>query len=257
MPEGPSIYILKEELQPFVKKTITSASGYADLDFKKLKGQKILSIESWGKHLLIVFKKAYVRIHLLMFGTYRINERKEANPKLTLKIGKDELNFYTCSVKYFEEDPTNVYDFDADVMSTTWSPRKALKKLRSQPQLNVCDALLDQQIFSGVGNIIKNEVLFRIRVHPKNTIGNLPDPTIKNLVKEAANYTWDFYEWKKINQLKKHWLIHTKKICPRCHIPAFKEYIGKTKRRTFYCDNCQIIFKPKKGSGSAVVKKNN
>ena len=30
----------------------------------------------------------------------------------------------------------------------------------------VCDALLDQTVFAGVGNIIKNEVLFRTGVHP-------------------------------------------------------------------------------------------
>ncbi|HRO68823.1 MAG TPA: hypothetical protein PK951_00545 [Chitinophagaceae bacterium] len=38
----------------------------------------------------------------------------------------------------------------------------------------VCDALLDQEIFSGVGNIIKNEVLYRIRVHPESLIGDIP-----------------------------------------------------------------------------------
>ncbi|MER3465444.1 MAG: endonuclease, partial [Chitinophagaceae bacterium] len=38
----------------------------------------------------------------------------------------------------------------------------------------VNDALLDQEIFSGVGNIIKNEVLYRIEVHPLSTIGALP-----------------------------------------------------------------------------------
>ena len=96
-----------------------------------------------------------------------------------------------------------------------------------------CDALLDQQIFSGVGNIIKKEVLFRIRVHPGSTVGALPLRKRKELVEEAVQYSFDFLRWKKAFELKKHWLIHTKKICPRCHIPAIKEYMGKTNRRTF------------------------
>ena len=40
-------------------------------------------------------------------------------------------------------------------------------------------------------------------------------------------------------ELKKHWLAHTKKICPRCNLPFIKKYAGETKRRTFYCEYCQ------------------
>lgn len=42
-----------------------------------------------------------------------------------------------------------------------------------------CDALLNQDLFAGSGNIIKNEVLFRIGVHPWSTLGALPDTTTR------------------------------------------------------------------------------
>ena len=116
------------------------------------------------------------------------------------------------------------------------------KKLKEQSETLVCDALLDQQIFAGVGNIIKNEVCFRIKVHPENRIGWLPAKQINDLVKEARNYSFDFLEWKKQFVLKKHWLVHTKKICKRCNIPLIKKYAGKTKRRTFFCTNCQVLY---------------
>lgn len=54
----------------------------------------------------------------------------------------------------------------------------------------VCDALLDQQIFSGVGNIIKNKVLFRIRVHPESVVTKLPPSKLNELVKEAKVYSF-------------------------------------------------------------------
>lgn len=76
----------------------------------------------------------------------------------------------------------------------------------------VCDALLDQNVFAGVGNIIKNEVLFRIKIHPENLIGALQSKQLKNLVEEAKNYSFYFYNWKKIYQLRKHWLIYKKKM---------------------------------------------
>ncbi len=68
--------------------------------------------------------------------------------------------------------------------------------------MNVGDALLDQQIFSGVGNIIKNEVLFRIRVHPECVIGNLPPRLLTKLIHQAKIYSFDFLRWKKKYELK-------------------------------------------------------
>jgi endonuclease-8 len=106
----------------------------------------------------------------------------------------------------------------------------------------VCDALLDQDVFAGVGNIIKNEVLFRIRVHPLSTLGALPAPKLRALVREARRYSFDFYEWKKQYVLRKHWLAHAKRTCPRCEIPLKKESLGQTQRRTFFCANCQVRY---------------
>ena len=106
----------------------------------------------------------------------------------------------------------------------------------------VCDALLDQQIFSGVGNIIKNEVLYRIRLHPETLAGNVPPRKLTELIKEARNYSFDFLRWKREYTLKKHWLAHTKKICRRCNLPIIKKYCGVTQRRTFFCSNCQVLY---------------
>lgn len=182
-------------------------------------------------------------IHFLLFGSYRINETKDASPRLSLKFTKGELNFYACSVKRIAEDIDEVYDWSADVMNDKWSPRKAREKLKRKPSTLACDALLDQDIFAGVGNIIKNEVLFRIRVNPESKIGKLPPAKLSALIKEARDYSFDFLKWKKEFTLKKHWLAHTKKTCPRCDLPIIKKYTGKTKRRSFFCLNCQVLYK--------------
>ena len=106
----------------------------------------------------------------------------------------------------------------------------------------ICDALLDQQIFSGVGNIIKNEVLYRVKLHPENIINCIPRLKLSEVIKEARNYSFDFLKWKKEFTLKKHWLAHTKKICLRCNLPMIKKYCGKSKRRTFFCSGCQVRY---------------
>jgi len=90
MPEGPSIVLLKEEVLRFTGKKIVSISGNSKIEQSRLLNQKIVSFKSWGKHFLICFKGFTLRVHFLMFGTYRINEKKEQPVRLniTLKVVK-------------------------------------------------------------------------------------------------------------------------------------------------------------------------
>ena len=243
MPEGPSIVILKDQLASFVGRRIVAVDGNPKVDTARLVGQTIVALRSWGKHFLIELPTFSVRIHLLMFGTYRIDERKDAPARLGLRFeGGSELNFYTCSVRFVDAPLDDVYDWSGDVMAPTWDAAAARRKLRAQPETLVCDALLDQTVFAGVGNIIKNEVLFRIRVHPLSRVGALPARKLAELVFEASNYSFDFLGWKKEFTLKQHWLAHAKKICPRCHIPFHKANLGRSNRRSFWCENCQVLY---------------
>ncbi len=245
MPEGPSIVILKEALQEFKGKKIFSVTGNSKQDIQRIAGKKVIDLKSWGKHFLICFQNFSIRIHFMLFGSYSINEKVETkNTRLGLHFKAGAIYFYACSVQFIEEDLNMIYDWTSDVMNDDWSEQKARKKLKDQPETLVCDALLDQQVFAGVGNIIKNEVCYRIKIHPENKIGWLLLEQINDLIKEARNYSFDFLEWKKHFVLKKHWLAHTKKICKRCNIPLVKKYAGKTKRRTFFCTNCQVLYSP-------------
>jgi len=241
MPEGPSIVILREEAARFAGKTIARAEGNTKaVDMASLVGARVMSLRSFGKQFLIGLPHTALRIHFLLFGSYRIDERKESPPRLSLQFTDgSELNFYACSVRQIDADLDAAYDWSVDVMSPAWDPAKARKKLRAAPDLLACDALLDQDLFAGVGNIIKNEVLFRIRLHPLSTVGALPAPKLRQLVEQARQYSFDFLEWKKQFVLKKHWLAHAKSICPRCNIPFLKGHLGKSKRRAFYCERCQ------------------
>src|SRR5436190_1272247 len=246
MPEGPSIVILKELVQEFKGKTLLHIYGNTKVNFSSLENQKVTEFKSFGKNFFICFKRGSIKIHFMLFGSYRINEMKDTPPRLSLHFKNGELNFYACSVKFIEANLDETYDWTADVMNENWSAAKAKKKLKAIPRTLVCDALLDQNIFAGVGNIIKNEVLFRVQVHPKTKVGDLPPKKLTELVREARQYSFDFLEWKKQYTLKKHWLIHTKRTCPRDGSRIVKEYLGRTHRRTFFCNSCQIFYKTSK-----------
>jgi endonuclease VIII len=242
MPEGPSIVILKEEASAFVGKKILRVEGNTTIDKDRLAGQRIVALRSWGKHFLVELPAFSLRVHFMLWGSYRINERKDSAARLGLGFRSGELNFYSCSVRFIDQPLDEVYDWRSDVMSDQWDAALARKRLRARPDMLVCDALLDQDLFAGVGNIIKNEVLFRIRVHPLSTVGALPASKLRDLVREARQYSFDFYEWKKAYVLRKHWLAHTKRTCPRCEIPFLKAHLGKTQRRSFFCERCQLRY---------------
>jgi len=244
MPEGPSILILKERLAPLKGKLVAETLGESEIDFNRLVQHKVTDVRSYGKNLILCFKGFFIRIHLMMYGTYLINDRKPAKPKLRIVTKDYEVNFYTCIVQLEEGKPDDRYSWETDVLSEEWDALKAEKTLKAMTKEKVCDVLLDQDIFTGVGNIIKNEVLFRISVHPESLVKSLPPKKIKELVKEARNFSFDFYNWKKINKLNRNLKIYAKKECPRCGIPSQTTYIGKGKRLTCFCTNCQVLYVP-------------
>src|ERR1700761_3921203 len=122
MPEGPSIVILKEAVQQFKGRKVTEASSNnKKFNAAILEGLVIKDFKTWGKHFLICFPKFTIRIHLMMFGSYRINDHTNKPARLHLQFGNEELNFYACLLQVIEEPLDKVYDFSADIMNPKWS----------------------------------------------------------------------------------------------------------------------------------------
>ncbi|UOF00609.1 DNA-formamidopyrimidine glycosylase family protein [Bdellovibrio reynosensis] len=238
--EGPSIVIACEELKPFLKKKIKKATGTAKIPLRAISGSTLKSARSWGKHLLLFFSDVNLRIHFLMFGSYRINNPRENRiPKLELDYGDSKIYFYSCAIKEQPKGFEKNYDWSIDLMSPEWDSKKALKNVQANQDAQVCDVLMDQDIFAGLGNIMKNEIQFNTRLHPETKVKDLSLPRLKALVKEANRYAWQFYEWKKENVLKRNWQVMRKKSCPICGRNIKKKVTGKLKRWSHFCNHCQ------------------
>lgn len=211
MPEGPSIVILKEQAAKFAGKTVRKVSGNSRQDIARMQGLVVRDVCNWGKHFLLPFDGFALRVHFLLFGRSRVDDPKPGgSPRLTLEFDNGRLDLYACSVQFLEG------------------------------ELDDHDALLDQEWFAGVGNIIKNEVLWRIRVHPESEVGALPPRKQTELVKQAREYSFDFLEWKKAFVLKKHYQVHTKTHCPRDGTRlSYRKELGRARRRAFFCEACQ------------------
>lgn len=242
MPEGPSLVIAKEQMLSFIGKKVIKVEGNSKLDIQRMQNVILKDIKTWGKHLLLCFEGFTFRIHFLLFGTYLVNDNKSTPIRLGLHFDNGYINFYSASIKILEGNLDQHYDWSVDVMNDKWNEEAALQKLYQHPEALICDALLEQDIFAGVGNIIKNEILYRLRIHQESVVRAIPKVQLQEVVAQARIYSFEFYEWKKQYVLKKHWLAHTKTTCQRCNVPIVRKITGKKKRRSFFCTSCQELF---------------
>ena len=131
------------------------------------------------------------------------------------------------------------YDFTIDIMSPKWDPAAALATMKKQPATQIGDILLDQNVFAGVGNIIKNEVLSLTRTHPETPIARLPVAKRKAIVAEARAFSKQFYAWRKVFMLKKNLTAYGKSACPHCGGKMRRKKTGKWERWSHICPACQ------------------
>jgi endonuclease-8 len=241
--EGPSLVIITEELAEYKGKVVKDLIGNTKIDKDKMCGKKIKKILSWGKHLIFEFDTFFIRVHFLMYGSYRVNEKKDSPIRLSMVFDTGEVNFYNCSIKIIEGiSVEEAYDWRTDIMSNKWDKKEVIKRMKLCENEKVADILMDQSIFTGVGNIIKNEVLFNQKIQPDSRIEGLSNIQISSLADEARSYSKNFYKWKKEFSLKKHWQIMRKSVCPRDGTKVTKKKTGKGQRWSFFCTKCQILY---------------
>ena len=247
--EGPSLTLAAQQLRPFKKKIVLEATGNTKLDKSVFVGKQVRDIFSWGKHLVFQFDTFALRIHFMLFGTFEAeidgvwvtgDYRRARVPRLAFTFGNGVMNAYNCSLRIIEsKNAKREYDFTADVMSPKWDAAAALKKMKKYPEEEISDVLLDQEIFAGVGNIIKNEVLSLQRIPPQRKVRELSTKQLKALIEEARDFSKQFLRWRRKFVLKKNLKAHRRALCPHCGGRLTRAKTGKRERWAYWCPACQ------------------
>ena len=239
MPEGPTIVVFKKRLEKFEGKKVTESDGYNNPFAEEISGKKLISIETYGKLLLLDFKNFLITVHFGLFGSFLINETKKVNASFSLFFGDEFINFYVVKIKKVEKD----HDFDQEL--NVFSKKYALEKtqkllLAKYSEKKIGDVLLNQDVFPGLGNIIRNEVLFLSKIHPESTVEKIPSKKIKELlqiIKEFSQASVELIEekiWKSSSSVykKKEW--EDKEVL---------EYVApKIKRKTYVVEKIQKLY---------------
>jgi endonuclease-8 len=243
--EGPSVRDIADRLSEFTGKTVVRAKGNTKEDKSRADEEPIQAIFSRGKNLFLQLPDFSFKIHFLMFGSYRINEEREGmTPRLAIYFDDGFIHFYNCSVKLFpNQDIDAQYPEDLDITSSTWNLDKALKRASEESHQLACDLMLDQDVFPGVGNIIKNEALWMARTHPLSLAGKMNRSHIQEVAVKAREFSLLFYQVKQTRTLlRSHFQVYRKSTCPACSGKVTGKKTGTRKRISYFCSSCQVLY---------------
>jgi len=206
MPEGDTLHRTAIGLAPhLVGRTVTAARARIDgPQVARIVGASITSVEAVGKNLLIRFDNGLeLRTHLRMNGSwhrYRPGEpwsRPAARARLVIVVtGAVAVCFDAPVIELFETRAEAIHPTLArlgpDLLDAAWSREDAAethRRLRdpARAAMTISEALLDQRAMAGIGNIWRNEALFRERIDPWARVGDLDDATLDRLVATARD----------------------------------------------------------------------
>ena len=130
-----------------------------------------------------------------------------------------------------------------DVCSYSFSEKSVLEKIRKETnkERSISDVLLDQNIFPGVGNIIKVEGLHAASIHPKQTASSIHDDQLLVLIDSCRNYAMKWLQ----NGHAPSKSVYNKSTCSSCKQQTISmQRVGGSQRTTFWCIQCQPLQLP-------------
>jgi endonuclease-8 len=200
MPEGDTLARTADGLRPhLVGRTVIAARARAGAQVGRLVGARVEAVEALGKNLLIRFSNGLeLRTHLRMHGTwhrYRPGERwrrPAGRAVLVVEVeGAVAVCFDAPVVELFEARAEGIHPALArlgpDLLAADFDEPEAIRRFRHPEQAagTIGEALLDQRLVAGIGNIYRSEVLFVAGVSPFMAVAALDDATLERIVLTA------------------------------------------------------------------------
>jgi endonuclease-8 len=266
MPEGDTVFHTAETLRKaLVGRTLTRCDvrvpRFATVD---LTGQVVDEVLSRGKHLFIRVGAASIHSHLKMDGSWRVSSRPpdhtrrrwgaqsprggvghSASVRIILEAGEIrvvgiDLGVLEILDRPHDQDP--VAHLGPDLLGADWDPRVAAANLMADPQRPLAEALLDQRVMAGIGNVYCNELCFVSGRLPTAPVSSLPDPL--RLAIRAREMLWaNRSRWNRCTtgdtrSGRQLWVYgRAGQGCRRCGTPI--DYANTGQRVAYWCPACQ------------------
>jgi len=275
MPEGDTIFRTARNIgRALIGKALTGFySTYPLLtrfnDDTPLTGQTVDRVEARGKWLLMYFSGGGILAsHLLMNGRwhiYRHGERWQL-PRFHMRIVIENDQYQTVGFRVpvaemhtarSLERNTRIPRAENDLLSEGFDAGAALERLLARPNDAIADALLDQTVLAGVGNVFKSEICFVNGLNPFCPVGWLTRDEATRAIHSAqrllrANVLEDSGDLIVTYRGQQRRTTHNSdptaslwvygrhgEPCRRCSEAIRRRIQGDDARVTFWCPRCQ------------------
>jgi len=244
MPEGDSLHRAARRLQVLVGERVAVETPHpqaaAERLAERLDGRRLLGVEAVGKNLLLSFEGGLVlRSHLRMRGRWEVRPRdsrpKAAKPWLVLQATNHEALLWNGPV--LELTARATLRLGPDILAEPPDCERMVANLRGEhPGREIGDALLDQRLVAGSGNLWKAESLWRARVSPWRRLRDLTDEELRATLAEAARLMRG-----SLGGGREERAIYRRagRPCPRCGTPIRSRGQGDDNRTAYWCPQCQ------------------
>ncbi len=206
-------------------------------------------VEAHGKQFRIHFPDGnLLLVHLLMWGSWRIYRSgaewdKPADLARVVLRTKDHeaVAFSAPIVQVMTEDELaenpRWSNLGPDPLREDFSADEFWRRLDARPGRRIGEAILDQSVLAGVGNILRNEILFRSHIRPAARVRELSNSQRADLL----HWTLELCErWLNDIHHQRDWIRVYRRAgrpCPRCGTSI--EFSRQGGRITYTCPKCQ------------------
>lgn len=264
MPEGPEVRIITDQLAKFaVGKTLTLINildgrfiESPPENLKEIRSDlplQISQIQCKGKFIYWTLSQDWILANTLgMTGKWSWASNQFS--ALQLKIEDQNIFFEDVrrfgTIKFWKDNQLKkkLQELGPDMLSAPPKDTEFLSLMRAHNKNNVCQALMNQKIISGVGNYIKSEALFRSGINPNKLILDLGQNQLKQLrldiidvMTESYNQQGatlrDYQHLEGSGKFADFFKVYSKKACPLGHPVSKTETLDK--RTSWFCPTCQ------------------
>ena len=249
MPEGDTVFRTAAKLRVALEgKRLTRCDvrvpRYAAVD---LTGQVVDEVLSRGKHLFIRVGAASIHSHLKMDGAWVIGRVRVPSYKVRIVLETADSRASGVDLGVLEVldravDMEAVAHLGPDLLGEDWSASVAAANLMADPSRPFAEALLDQRVMAGVGNVFANELCFVFGLRPDTAVAEVTDPL--RVAQRSQQMLW-------ANRLRVNrtttgntrpgqdvWVYGRAGLgCRRCGTPIETDKTGD--RVTYWCPTCQ------------------
>jgi endonuclease VIII len=275
MPEGDTIFRTARSIgRALIGKPVTVfRSTYPLLmrfnDDTPLAGQMVDGVEARGKWMLIYFSGGGILAsHLLMNGRWHIYKQGERwqLPRFQMRIVIENEQYQAVGFRVPVAEMHTALTLDrntripaakSDLLSEDFDAEGAVERLMARPDEAIADALLDQSVLAGVGNVFKSEICFVNGLHPFRAVGTLTREDAAAAIASAkrllrANVLEDSGDMIVTYRGQQRRTTHSSdpsetlwvygrhgEPCRRCGEAIRRRIQGNDARVTFWCPRCQ------------------